>query len=169
MTERRRSGLTAGIVLIVIGLGILALQLAPELTSWLNPRYGWPLIIVGLGALVTLVGFVTWQAGSVTGGCFLMGLGGILYWQNVNDSWASWAYMWTLFPGFTGIGMLLSAFMADNPRRAISSGIWSIFSSAMLFLIFASFLGNLNLLGVYWPVLVIALGVAMLLRPIFKI
>jgi hypothetical protein len=169
MAERRRSGLMAGMVLIVIGLVLLAVQLTPELTGWLNPRYGWPLLIVGLGGLVTIVGFVTWQVGSVTGGCFLLGLGGILYWQNATDSWASWAYIWTLFPGFTGVGMILSCFMADNPRRAFTAGLWSIFTSAMLFLIFGSFLGNLTLLGVYWPVLVIALGAAMLLRPIFKV
>lgn len=168
MTERRRSGLTGGLVLIVIGVVLLALQLAPELTGWLNPRWGWPLIILGLGGLVTLAGFVTWQAGQVTGGCFLIGLGCILYWQNATDSWSSWAYMWTLFPGFTGVGMIISCFMTESPRRAFVSGLWSIFTSAMLFVIFGSFLGNLTLLGVYWPVLVILLGVAMLLRPIFK-
>ena len=168
MTERRRSGLTGGLVLIAIGVVLLALQLVPELTGWLNPRYGWPLLIVGLGGLVMIVGFVTWKAGQVTSGCFLIGLGCILYWQNATDSWASWAYIWTLFPGFSGIGMILSSFMAESPRKAFVAGLWSILASAMLFFIFGSFLGNLTLLGVYWPVLVILLGVALLLRPIFK-
>lgn len=46
----------------------------------------------------------------------------------------------------------------------LRSGTWEIVSSLILFLIFASFLGGPNLLGVYWPVLLIALGVLVLLR-----
>jgi hypothetical protein len=38
--------------------------------------------------------------------CIIGGIGGILYWQSYTGDWASWAYVWTLIPGFSGIGII---------------------------------------------------------------
>jgi hypothetical protein len=167
MNDQRRSGLAAGVLLVLFGTALLVLQLVPGLGAWLGIAFGWPLIIVAVGAIMVLAGLITWQPGLVTGGCVVAGLGGILYWQNATGTWASWAYAWTLIPGFAGVGMILAGVIQGDFLRGLRLGLWQILTSAVLFFIFAAFLGGPNLLGVYWPVLIIGLGVAMLFRPLF--
>lgn len=168
MDDHRRSGIAAGVLLVLFGTALLALQLVPGLRAWLDISFGWPLIIVGVGAVMLVTGVLTWQPGLVTAGCILAGIGGILYWQNATGAWASWAYAWTLLPAFAGVGMILAGFMRGDFWRSLRLGLWQILISAVLFTIFAAFLGGPNLLGVYWPVLLIGLGVAMLFRPLLR-
>ena len=80
----------------------------------------------------------------------------------------SWSYAWTLIPGFVGVGSILAGLLGDNRNRSIRDGLNLLVISAVLFLIFGSFLGGLDLLGDYWPVLLILLGVWLLLQPVFR-
>ena len=168
MYDRRRSGIAAGVLLVLFGVGLLALQLVPGLRAWLGSYFGWPLIIAGAGAIMLLTGLLTGQPGLVTSSCIVAGIGGILYWQNATGAWASWAYAWTLLPAFAGIGMILAGVMRGDFWRSLRLGLWQVLISAVLFMIFAAFLGGPNMLGVYWPVLLIGLGVAMLFRPLLR-
>ena len=168
MYDHRRSGIAAGVLLVLLGTALLALQLVPGLRAWLDTSFGWPFIIIGVGAVMLLTGLLTWQPGLVTAGCIVAGIGGTLYWQNATGAWASWAYAWTLIPAFAGVGMILAGVMQSDFWRSLRLGLWQILTSAVLFLIFAAFLGGPNLLGVYWPVLIIGLGVIMLFQPLLR-
>jgi hypothetical protein len=168
VNQQRRPGIAAGVLLVLFGVALLAVQFVPELRGWLGTSFGWSLIIVGIGAVLLLTGLLTWQPGLVTAGCIVAGIGGILYWQNATGAWASWAYAWTLIPGFAGVGMILAGVMQGDFWRSFRLGLWQILTSAVLFLVFAAFLGGPNLLGVYWPVLIIGLGVLMLFQSLLR-
>ena len=98
------------------------------------------------------------------------GIGGILYLQNSGVlTWESWAYMWTLIPGFVGIGVFLAGLIKWD-RKGIIDGLQTFLVGAVLFLVFGSLMGDM--FGYfpfrdYLPVLLIALGVFLFIRAIF--
>jgi hypothetical protein len=93
------------------------------------------------------------------------GIGGILYYQNQTDDFGSWSYMWTLIPGFVGVGTILSGLLGDHTRRNLTHGLNLIVISAVLFLVFGTLLGGLSILGDYGvAVLLILLGLYVLVR-----
>jgi peptidoglycan/LPS O-acetylase OafA/YrhL len=95
----------------------------------------------------------------------IAGIGGILYYQNRTSDFASWSYMWTLIPGFVGVGSILAGLLGENTRRNLGHGLRLLVTSAVLFLIFATFFGGLSILGDYGlPVVLILLGVYVLAR-----
>jgi len=95
--------------------------------------------------------------------CIVGGIGVLLYWQNSLGRWDTWSFAWTLIPGFVGFGVLLAGLLGDKPAENIRGGSTLLVISLALFLVFGSFLGGLRLLGAYWPVLLIVLGVLLLL------
>ena len=96
------------------------------------------------------------------------GMGGILYWQNVTNEWASWAYMWTLIPVFVGVGIFLRHLMQGELRQAIVAGGAPILLGLAAFLIVASFLGVIGTFGQYWPLLLVLLGVILLAQAFWR-
>lgn len=168
MSRRRRTSLVGGIILVLLGAWLLAVQLVPGLDKLINIEFTWPWIIIGVGVLLFVFGLVAGEPGMAVPACIVAGIGGILYYQYTTGDWASWSYAWTLIPGFVGVGSILAGLLGDNRGRSIRDGLNLLVISAVLFLIFGSFLGGLNLLGNYWPVLLILLGVWLLLRPVFR-
>ena len=168
MTQMDRSRVATALVLILIGVWFLLVQFVPALQAFAIDQWTWPLIVVGIGVLIALIGLVTWTPGLFVPACIVGGLGGLLYYQNLTGDWKSWAYAWTLVPGFVGVGVFLSSLLSGRVREAISGGVWLIFISAVMFLIFAAFLGGPNLLGVYWPALLILLGIILLIQSFFR-
>jgi len=164
MDRRRRSSLAAGLVLILLGAWFLAIQWVPELQAW----FSWPLIIVGVGVLLLIVGLLTGVPAMAVPACIVGGIGGLLYWQNATGNWQSWAYVWTLIPGFVGVGIVLSGLLGGETRRSVRGGGRLILISLVLFAVFGSFFGALGLVGPYWPVLLIVLGVLALARSLFR-
>ena len=164
MNRRHRSSLAGGLVLILLGVLFLAVQLMPGLQLW----FSWPLIIVGVGVLLLILGLVTGVPGLAVPACIVGGIGGLLCWQNSTGNWESWAYAWTLIPGFVGVGTVLSGLLGGETRQSVRGGGGLILISLVLFAVFGSFLGGLNLLGPYWPVLLIVLGLWVLIRPLFR-
>ena len=164
MNRKRRSGLAGGLLLIILGVWFLAVQLVPGLGMWVAGAMSWPSWIIGVGLLLIVFGLLTGTPAMAIPACIVGGIGGVLYWQNVTGNWESWSYVWALIPGFVGIGSLLAGLLGENRRESIRSGITLIVISLILLLIFGSFLGNWGLLGPYWPVLLIVLGVVLLLR-----
>lgn len=73
-----------------------------------------------------------------------------------------------MIPGFAGVGVFISSLLNGRIREAISGGVWLVFTSAVMFLIFGAFLGGPNLFGIYWPVLVILLGIILLVQSFFR-
>ena len=66
------------------------------------------------------------------------------------------------------MGQIVAGLLGENTRRSLMEGITSIFVSAVLFLIFGSWFGDLDILGPYWPVLIILFGVWMLIRGLIR-
>jgi hypothetical protein len=159
---RNRSSLAAALILIALGAWFLAVELLPPVRAIAYGRNTWPLQIVGVGALMLVIALITASPGWAVPACIVGGLGGLLYWQNVTGNWESWAYAWTLIPGFVGVGIILAGLLEGRPRSAFVGGGWTIFASLLLFGIFGSFLGGLSLVGQLWPVLLIVAGVILL-------
>jgi hypothetical protein len=168
VNKKRRSGLAGGLLLIILGVWFLAVQLVPGLGMWVAGAMSWPSWIIGVGLLLLVFGLLTGTPAMAIPACIVGGIGGVLYWQNVTGNWESWSYVWALIPGFVGIGSLLAGLLGENRRESIRSGITLIVISLILLLIFGSFLGNWRLLGPYWPVLLIVLGVVLLLRILLR-
>lgn len=164
--QRRRGSVAAALVLILLGVWFLAVQIFPGLQDFAFGRLTWPMVIIAVGALLGLIGLLTWVPGMLIPACIVGGIGGLLYWQNATGNWDSWAYAWTLIPGFVGVGIVLSGLMSGDRKTMIGGG-WTIFYSLVLLAIFGTFLGGLTV-SKYWPVLLILLGVLLLVQSLFR-
>jgi hypothetical protein len=168
MNKRRRTGLVGGTLLVLLGLWFLAMQLVPDLQSLIDIELSWPLFVIGAGVVLLILGLLTGEPGMAVPACIVGGIGVLLYYQNETGDWASWAYAWTLIPGFAGVGAILAGLLGDKPKQSVRDGVNLIIISAVMFVIFSSFLGGQNLLGPYWPVLLILLGLWFLIQPLFR-
>jgi hypothetical protein len=169
MERRTRTSIVGGLLLILLGVFFLAYQVMPERLAWLRVEMGWPLIVVAVGAGLLIFGLLVGAPGMAVPACIVAGIGLLLYWQNATGNWESWAYAWTLIPGFVGVGTILAALLGEGKLRdALEGGFWLILISLVMFAIFGSFLGGMNLLGPYWPALLILLGLIVLVRSFFK-
>jgi hypothetical protein len=95
------------------------------------------------------------------------GIGCLLLYQNATGNWESWAYAWTLIPGFVGLGVVLAALMQGPSRRDIAGGLWLMLFSVLAFVVFGSFLG-LGRFSPYWPVLLVLGGLLILGQTLFR-
>ena len=168
MTRHGRTSLGAGILLVLLGGGLLAINLIPGLRESINFTFTWPWIIIGVGVAMLFMGLLLGAPGMAVPAMIIAGVGGILYFQDLTGRWESWAYLWTLIPGFVGLGVFISELLDGHFREALRSGIRLVLISCVLFLIFAAFLGGPNLLGAYWPALLILLGIYLLASPWIK-
>ena len=164
MHRRRRSSLAGGLLLILLGILFLVVQQVPELQLW----FSWPWIIIGVGGFLLVLGLVIGEPSMAIPACIVGGIGGILYWQEITGNWDSWAYAWTLIPGFVGVGIVVSGLLGGETRQSIRGGGWLIVISLVLFAVFGSLFGGRALLGPYWPALLILLGLLLLIRSLFR-
>ena len=155
--SQRNKGLLGGIILIALGVGFLLLQLYPELfQGW----FSWPLIMIVAGGGFLLGAILNKQGDLAVPGCIVGGIGCILYWQSTTGNWESWAYIWTLIPGFVGLGILISGIIDGNSSETATPGLLLLGGSIIAFAIFGGLFG-LNLdIARYWPVILIILGIA---------
>jgi hypothetical protein len=167
MNRKTRSNWALGVILILVGGWFLAIQIAPDLNDWFWDIFDWPYIIIAVGVFLLLFGILAGTPGLSVPASIVTGIGGILAYQNTTGNWESWAYIWTLIPGFVGIGVILSALLGDGGNEGIRSGLTLVFISAIMFLIFSSIMGA-NPLGAWWPILLILLGVWLLIQPFFR-
>ena len=170
MSRQKRSDLVFGIILLLIGAWFLATQfnLLPGLNEIMNIEYQWPLVVVGVGVLLFLLGLLARSPGLSVPACIVGGIGGILYWQNATGQWESWSYLWTLIPGFIGVGIILAKLLGDETTRGYRNGLRLILISVILFVIFLLFFSGYADIARYWPVLVILLGVWVILQAIIR-
>ena len=169
MDQQKRSSLVVGLMLILIGSWFLVVQFVPDLGRWLGIENAWPLFIIAFGVMWLLIALVSGKPEFAVPACMFGGIGALLYWQNLTHDWGSWRYAWTLIPGFAGVGTLLMGLLGKDPAKNLQGGAWTIVVSLVMFAVFAAFLGGPNYLGVYLPVLLIALGVVLLAQNFFRV
>lgn len=156
----KQSSIAIGLILILAGVLFLLLQAFPELAAQIDFASQWPLIIVGIGGLF-LLGALLGTPPLAIPGMVVGGIGCLLYYQSITGNWSSWAYGWTLIPGFVGLGVMLMGALDPENRNQIREGSRLVLISLVLFLVFGGFFGAL---GQYWPVLLIAGGLLLLFR-----
>ena len=163
--RQNRTNLVLGILLILIGGWLVVTRQVPAVQEWLDNNFTWPMYTIGAGLLVLIIGLITGAPGMAVPASIIAGIGGILYYQNATDDFSSWSYMWTLIPGFVGVGTILSGLLGENTRANLARGANLLVTSAVLFLVFATFFGGLNILGEYGAaVILILLGLYILAR-----
>jgi hypothetical protein len=163
LNKSSRTQLTLGLLLILAGAWFLADRTLPPFHELFARYTEWPFTLVLVGAGLLLLGLFTGAPGMAVPAAIVAGIGGIFICQEANNDYASWAYMWTLIPGFVGVGSIVAGLLGDNPAHNVKDGLNAMVFSAVLFLIFSSFLGGWRLLGNYGPAIVlILLGLWML-------
>ncbi len=162
MQRQSRGNLVIGLILILMGAWFLVLQFLPGLEDYVN--LSWPLIIIGVGVVLLLFAVLGGVPSLAVPACIVGGIGGLLYWQNTTENWESWAYAWTLIPGFVGLGIFIASLLGAETREGARGGLGLMFISLVLFLVFGSFFGAFGFIGPYWPVLLILLGVLLFIR-----
>ena len=159
-----RHGIIWGFLLILMGAFFLAVNMYPSI-------FGvefWPFIVIGVGGVFLLAALLTRTGGLAIPGCIVGGIGGILYYQTISGNWASWAYLWTLIPGFVGVGIILAGLLSRERVRFDTGGLILMAISAMGFIIFGGSFG-LNLgMSTLWPLFLIGIGVINLISALFR-
>lgn len=160
----KKGNITGGLILILIGAWFLAVQFVPQLEAWAEGN--WALTIIGIGAIFLLVSILNNIPGLSIPAFIVGGIGGLLYYQNVTGDWGSWAYAWTIIPGFVGLGLLFFS-LQTRDKGATKAGFILLFISTILFAIFGSFLGAPKEIIQYWPLLLIVAGLWSMTRALF--
>jgi hypothetical protein len=167
MDSRARTQLALGLLLILAAAFLAALRFYPPLRA-LIPPVDWPMWIIIAGGIVLLIGLLVGAPGMAVPACVTAGVGGILYYQNVTGDWGSWAYTWTLVPGFVGVGSILAGILGQDFRQSVRQGLNLVVISALLFLFFAAVFGRLTILGPYrdsvWAICCFLLGLWLIVR-----
>ncbi len=164
---QKRSSIVGGLLLVLVGIVLLLFQFVPGLADWVRIEWSWPLFVVGVGVLMLVYAIVGGVPDMAVPACVVSGIGLLLYWQNLTGRWDTWSYAWTLIPGFGGVGTMVAALLAGKAKQ-LWEGVWGILVSAILFAVFASFLGGVRVLGNWWPALLIVLGILLLGRTILR-
>ena len=169
MNKQNRTQLALGILLVAIGVLYLVAQQTPWLQSLLHTQFVWPFYVIGAGALILMIGLLTGVPSMAIPACIVAGIGAILYYQNRTGDWESWAFLWTLLPGFVAVGVLLTGLFGEDTRNNLAHGLNLLVISAVLFLIVAAVFQRLSLLGPYGPAaLLILLGVYIIGRGLVR-
>lgn len=167
MSSRNRSSIIGGVILILIGAWFLLVQFFPSIDFIDSLGLSWPAWVVGVGVFLLLMGLVFNAPGMAVPACIVGGIGCLLWYQNATGNWETWAYAWSLIPGFVGVGVILSGLLEGKFRSALSGGGWLIMISLVMFLVFGSVFGA-GLLGDYWPLILIFFGLWILIQPLLR-
>lgn len=159
-----------GIALVILGAVLL---LGPSLDLDLG-RLGWPLFILGPGALLLAVGLAGPReaAGLTVPGSAIAAVGAILMWQSLTGRFETWAYLWALIPTAVGVGLVLQGNRSDqdelreNGRKTAFGGLTMLLAFGAFFELFvfgglagAGFVGQIVL-----PLAAVAVGIWLLRR-----
>jgi hypothetical protein len=169
MKSPTASSLRTGTALVLIGIVFLLLQIVPGAPEIFKGENTPALVLFGIAILLALIGIAAGTPGIAIPVCIVAGIGGIFYWQSaLGGGYNSWSYAWALIPGFVGVGIFLNELLSGRPLRGLSEAVGPIAFSIVLFLIFGSAFGGITMLGVYWPALLIVLGVLVMVRPLLS-
>ena len=160
MNRHGRTQLALGVILILLGAWFLADKSMPAFHLLFSKYTEFPLNMVLIGGGIFIIGLVLGQPGMSVPAAVVAGIGGIFYYQEIVHDHTSWSYMWTLIPGFVGVGAFLAGLLGESTAHNLKRGLNLVVISIVLFLVFSSLLGGWTLLGNYGPaILLILLGV----------
>jgi hypothetical protein len=163
MNKQGRSQLALGVLLILLGGWFLLDRTVPAFHDFFSKYTEWPVNLLLIGGVIFVLGLVLGSPGMSVPAAIVAGIGGIFYYQQASGDYGSWSYMWTLIPGFVGIGSVLAGLLGDNTSHNLKRGMNMIVFSAVLFLVFSAFFGGWTILGSYGPaILLILLGLYVL-------
>jgi hypothetical protein len=158
MEKRNRTQLVLGAILILVAAWLIATRVNPAIANMIHlPPFEWPMWVVFAGAVLLVIGLLVGAADMAVPACIVAGIGGILYYQNATGNWESWAYMWTLIPGFVGIGSILAGLLGHDFKKSVRDGLNSLLISVILFAIFGTIFKAWNIFGIYSMYVPIAL------------
>jgi hypothetical protein len=160
MEKRQLALVTAGAVAILLGVLVIVGSFLPAGSRLVS----WPLIVVGAGAALFLAGAGTSAVGLVIPGTIVLGLGCLLYVQNLADWWRSWSFAWALIPGFTGLGLVAFARIGRAGPGVRTAARVLLAVSGVLFLVFAAALGRHAWSWIVLGAGLVAAGVIVVLR-----
>jgi len=166
MDKSKRTSIFGGVILILIGGLLFVAQIMPDLIPDFWRVFSWPWIIVGVGLFLLALGAVIGEPGLAVPATIVGGIGGILAYQFYSNDWTSWSYIWTLIPGFVGLGIVIMSLLGGD--ASVKDGSKLMMISFILLAVFGSFFGAMGMVGKYWPVLLILLGVFLLGRSFLK-
>ncbi len=164
MDQQRRSRFLLGVLMILAGGWLLAVRFYPPLGEWLDFEFLWPAYLIAAGVLLFILELLSGASGMAVPATLITGIGFILYWQVLHDDWTSWSYLWTLIPGFVGLGVVIEGLLGGWWRKGLARGVNLMLISLGLFVLFAYILGAGKGFQTYWPVLLILFGLWLSLR-----
>ncbi|MEE4195921.1 MAG: hypothetical protein V2J07_12035 [Anaerolineae bacterium] len=153
----KRTALSIGILLILVGAVLLAMQFVPALQEWAQ----WPMILVAVGVVFLVAAFTSGNGDLAIPGMITGGIGGILLWQEITRDFNSWSYAWALIPGFVGLGILL-ANLINRDRLDRGGGVLLLISGFAFAAFYASEKLDVITSEMIWPFALIFVGVLIL-------
>jgi hypothetical protein len=172
MEKKNRTQLVLGLLLILVAAWLIATRIKPDLANILHLTFEWPMWVMLAGAALLVIGLLVGAPDMAVPASIVAGIGGILSYQNATGNWGSWAYMWTLIPGFVGIGQILSGIIGGDFLANLREGLRLLFTCAVLFTIFGTFFNAWTIFGsfsAYVPVvLLFVLGIWLIVRGIIR-
>jgi hypothetical protein len=166
MDKSRRTSIVGGAILILVGAVLFAAQVLPDFMPEFWQIFSWPWIVIGIGLVLLVLGAALGEPGLAVPATIVGGIGGILAYQWYTGDWQSWSYIWTLIPGFVGLGIVIMSLLGGD--ASLKDGGTLMFISLIMLAVFGSFFGAVGLAGQYWPVLLILLGVVLMVRTFFN-
>jgi len=169
MNRSTRSQFALGLVLILVGAWFLATRMIPDLGAWAAQfaSGSWPVVFAG--GIILLIGLLVGAPGMAIPASIVAGIGGILVYIDTYGHPQDWSFLWTLIPGFVGLGIILEGLLGGDFRDRLRRGVDLLVTSGFLFLVFAALTGNWNLFGEFGPaILLIVLGVFVLVRGLVR-
>ena len=172
MQKKNRTQLVLGLILILVAGWLIATRINPALANILHLTFDWPTWIMIVGAGLLALGLLVGAPDMAVPACIVAGIGGILYYQNATQDWASWSYMWALIPGFVGVGTILAGIIGGDFLAKLREGLKLLLICAILFVIFATIFNAWTIFGpysTYVPVaLLFVLGIWLIVRGIVR-
>jgi hypothetical protein len=178
--DRRGTAAVVGIILVLLGAGALVLR------EWgIDPieriaETGWPLFVILPGlALLGMAAIPTPPrgVGFAIAGSIVTSIGLLLWWQELNDRYETWAYAWALIgPGAAGLGMFVYGSLTRT-ADLVRQGLRLIAIAGALFLVGAWFFETVFQTGrvpfdldseLWWPLGLMAIGALVVIGALFR-
>jgi hypothetical protein len=172
MEKKNRTQLVLGLLLILVAGWLILTRIKPDLANLLHLTFEWPMWVMLAGAVLLVIGLLVGESEMAIPACIVAGIGGILYYQNATNHWESWAYLWTLIPGFVGVGKILSGIIGGDFLACLREGSKLLLTSAIMFTIFATIFNAWSIFGsfsAYVPIaLLFLLGTWLIVRGLMR-